>query len=122
MKSKSTEKTKIKTHSNDEVKRYIGVVSENFQHGLSAIGEQFGGLNKKLDEHTKILDSHTKILDGHSKTLDSHTKMIGSIMMDMSVAKEDIEIIKNDLKQKVDRNEFEALTRRVSVVERKVMR
>ena len=38
------------------------------------------------------------------------------------VRKEGNEIIKNDLKQKVDRSEFEALVRRVSFVEKRVIK
>ena len=54
-------------------------------------------VNRKLDEHTEILTSHTE--------------MIGTLMEDMT-------IVKNDLKQKVDYPEFSKLDIRVKTLER----
>lgn len=39
----------------EEIKHYIGVVSQDFQRRVSAIPEQFGGLHEKLDSHTGII-------------------------------------------------------------------
>jgi len=99
-----------KEYSKDEVKRYLGSLSEDFQHRVSGIGEQFGGLNKKLDEHGRILNEHGRILS-------THTQMIGKLMVDVDVMKGDIQEIKTDLKQKVDRTEFARLEKRVLTLE-----
>ena len=48
--------------------------------------------------------------------------MTGSLMINMDIVKSDIEIIKNDLKQKVDRSEFEALVKRVALVEKRILK
>src|SRR3989344_2904665 len=72
-----------KEYTGDDVKRYLGSLSEDFQHKDSAIGEQFGGLNKKLDEHGRILDSHTV--------------MIAKLAMDVTEVKEDIVVMKKDI-------------------------
>lgn len=100
---KTVKKSVAKSYSGDEVKRYIGSLSEDFQHKVSAIGEQFGGLNKKIDGINVKLDEHGKILN-------SHTQMIGQLMTD-------VQEIKNDLKQKVDRTEFARLEKRVLAIE-----
>jgi methyl-accepting chemotaxis protein len=76
---------KVDEHTT-EIKRYIGSVSDEFQHRVSAIGEQFSGLNKKLDEHTSRFE---KI----EKKLDSHTMMVARIM-------EDVEEIKSGMVRK----------------------
>ena len=94
----------------EEIKRYIGSLSEEFQHRVSAIGEQFGGLNTKLDEHGKKLDEHGRKLDTLARKVDGHTLMIGRIM-------EDVEEIKSGMREKVDRNEFVKLEKRMVVLE-----
>lgn len=104
-KSKSATKKQSQkgdTHT-QEIERYIGAISENFQHGLSAIGEQFGGLNTKLDEHGRKIDDLARKVDGH-------TLMIGRIM-------EDVEEIKSGMREKVDRSEFVKLEKRMVVLE-----
>ncbi len=96
---KSVKKLIKDVYSGDEVKRYLGSLSEVFQHKVSVIGEQFGGLNKKIDDINVKLDEHGRILN-------SHTQMIGKLATDMTEVKKDMQEIKTDLKQKVDRHEF----------------
>ncbi|MDO8521622.1 MAG: hypothetical protein Q7S52_05905 [bacterium] len=99
-----------KKYSGDEVKRYLGSLSEDFQHKVSAIGEQFGGLNKKLDEHGRILAMHSEMLG----QLNVRTMVLQT---DVAEIKKDVQEIKTDLKQKVDRQEFARLERRVISLE-----
>ena len=75
-------------HATD-IKRYIGAVTEDFQHRVSAIAEQFSGLNDKLD---------------------THTEMIGRLMTD-------VEEIKVGMNDKVSRNEFNKLESRLVSLE-----
>lgn len=95
-------------HTNDDVKRYMGVLAEHFQGMVSGVAEQFGGLNEKLDSHTKILDSHTE--------------MIGGLMEDVAIIKSDVAFLKSEVKKKVDYQDFAALERRVSLMEAKMRR
>lgn len=131
-KSTATPKTKAGRHDDPhtaEIKRYIGAVSEDFQHRVAAIGEQFVGLNKKLDSHTEMIGVmqediavvKTRVVHIEQK-LDMHTEMIGAMQEDITVMKSDIETIKADLKKKVDYDEFQALARRVAVLEQKSRR
>ncbi|MCK9352468.1 MAG: hypothetical protein WCT49_06025 [Candidatus Paceibacterota bacterium] len=96
-----------------EMTRYVGALSEDFQSKVSAIGEQFSGLNDKLD---------------------MHTEMIGLLAEDVAVLKEDVSVLKDDvgilktdvseikdiLKTKADKTEVIHISRRVSVLERNV--
>lgn len=107
-----------------QAERNMGGLMEEFQHRTSAIAEQFGGLNtkvdsiskkldeqgKKLDEHGRKLDEHGRKLDEHSKILDTHTQMIGQIMID-------VQEIKNE---KVGRAEFARLEKRIVIIENKL--
>lgn len=83
--------------------------------GLKAVGEQFVDVNRKLDEHTRVLESHTEMIGGLAVRM-------ASMEMKMTVMQEDIEFIKSGLKRKVDQDEFDALIRRVSVLEKRVLK
>ncbi len=83
--------------------RNIGALSEDFQHRVSAIGEQFGGLNAKVDNIGKTLEHH-------GRKLDSHAAMIARVM-------EDVEEIKSGMREKIDRKEFTKLEKRLVVLE-----
>jgi chromosome segregation ATPase len=134
--SKETDK-KIKAQALD-FQRYTGALSENFQHGLSAVAEQYSGLVEKVDGIKETLDDHGRILK-------MHTEMIGVMMEDVSVLKEDVAVLKEDVsvlkedvavlkedvavlktdvseikdefKTKADKTEVMHLSRRVSVLE-----
>ncbi len=96
-------KMKKETYSTDEVRRYIGAVSEQFQDGIKVIGEQYHDLKRDIKRIDETLNSHTE-------TLNSHTGMIGQIMIQL-------EEIRGELKQKVDYRDFAKLERRVAVLE-----
>lgn len=73
----------------EDVKRYVDMVSEDFTHKVSAIAEQFLGLNEKLD---------------------SHTEMIGRLITD-------VEEIKVNMREKINRDEFNKLETRLVALE-----
>ena len=120
------------THSTDEVRAYIkevsddfdkkitsyiGAVTEDFQHRVSVIAEQFSGLNEKLDTHTTEisrindkLDTHTTEISRINDKLDTHTEMIGRLMVD-------VEEIKVGMNEKVSRSEFNKLESRLVSLE-----
>ena len=115
-KKKETEET----YTSADLKRYIGALMEENREQIKGISEQFVDFDRKLDLHTEILATHDQWFINIDLKLNSHTIMIGTIAEDVAVLKEDVSIIKDDLKQKVDRGEFVALERRVSVVEANV--
>ncbi len=89
-------KTAKKKYKEDEVKRYLGVLSEQQRHDIKAIGEQYVGIKKALDSHTE--------------TLSSHTEMIAQLMIDMTE-------VKNGLKTKIGIEDFARLEKRVARLE-----
>lgn len=86
----------ILTEQREEYQRYLGSLKEDFDSKVEAIGEQYFDIKK---------------------TLDSHTEIIVSTKEDIEIIKLDIEFIKNELKKKVDWDEFAALEKRVALVE-----
>lgn len=116
-------------HANDDVKRYIGAVAENFGSQVSAVAEMFLSLNdkmdvqnEKLDRQNEILGKHTEILGRHGEMLASHTEMIGSIREDVTIIKGGSEFLKSGMRIKVDYPEFETLEKRVRLMEAKMRR
>ncbi len=92
----------------ERVARHTGALYEQFQGQVSAVAEQFLGLNEKVDHM--------------NETLNSHTEMIGGIKEDIEIIKTDIELLKSGLRVKVDYKDFEALERRMRLVESKLRR
>lgn len=97
----------LKLHNTD-MKRYVGSLSEDFQGRVRAIGEQFSGLNRKLDAH----DEQFKVVH----------LTLGSIKEDLEVMKEDLAIIKFDVKKRVTYDDLTTLTKRVLLLEKKAHR
>jgi septation ring formation regulator EzrA len=112
------------------LKRHTGALVEEFQHRVSAIGEQYGSIQKTLN--------------GHTKTLNSHTEQIGKLMVKMTSVESEIKDIKSDVKnlradnlemrsdikqvkfdikfdldRKIDKTQFVDLEGRVRILEKK---
>lgn len=94
-----TKKAGLKREQTDKQElRRLGVLMEQMDDKLDLVAEQHGDI---------------------IKTLKSHTEIIGSIAEDVAIIKMDIEFIKGSLRKKVDIEEFTALERRVSVLEKR---
>jgi chromosome segregation ATPase len=74
---------------------------------------KFNKIDEKLQEHDLRFNKIDEKLQGHDSRL---TKIDETL----EVIKLDIEFIKNELKQKVSRDEFAALERRVAILEAKI--
>lgn len=82
----------------EETKRHFDVVAEDLRSEIQTIAEQVAVNTEKLEEHDLKFDKISETLE---------------------IIKLDIEFIKHELKQKVGRDEFAALERRVSMLEAK---
>jgi viroplasmin and RNaseH domain-containing protein len=96
---------KILREQREEYQRYFDVLKEDFDNKVNLILAQNNSIIERLDNHEKILNLHTQILNSHTA--------------DIEIIKVDIQFIKNSLKKKVDVEEFEALERRVAILEAK---
>ena len=83
----------------EETKRHFDVVAEDLKDEIKVVSEQVAVNSKDI---TTIKQDVHKIKD------------------DVEIIKLDIEFIKNELKQKVGRDEFAALEKRVSLLEAKI--
>lgn len=89
---------KILEDYKEETKRHFDVVAEDLKSDIKAVAEQVAANTEKLEEHDRRFNKIDETLE---------------------TIKLDIEFIKNELKQKVSRDEFAALERRVSMLEAK---
>ena len=87
-----------------------GALLEHINDKVTLIAEQYTDLNKKSDKMDKKFDTLRN-------RLDHVVDMVGSVKEDVEVIKMDIEFIKHDLKNKVARDEFAVLERRVALLE-----
>lgn len=99
----------IKTKNNYKSEE-IGALLENIDDKITLIAEQHIDLKSGYQKIDKKIDTLTK-------RADSIVDMVGAIKEDVEVIKIDIEFIKHDLKNKVARDEFAVLERRVALLE-----
>jgi ABC-type Na+ transport system ATPase subunit NatA len=99
---KKTSKTPKKQN---KVQREIGVLIEHFESKLDLSLEQHLDTNKKIDTLSKRMD-----------TLEEHTARIS---VDMTIVKQQMQIINAGFKRKVELEEFEALESRVAALEKR---
>lgn len=91
---------KLLAGQTEEINRHSSMLLEEFQSQLKIVAEVQIEQGKKLDNHTHKLDSILEMVANNT---------------------ENIEMIKSMLKRKVDVEEFEALTRRVIALEKKLL-
>jgi len=91
----------IKRHNEElkeDLKRHVDVLKEDFDSKVQLITEQYDSIIEKLD---------------------SHDEKFVSMERNIEIMKVDIAFIKSGLKKKIDAEEFEALERRVVLLEAK---
>ena len=116
MKSNGAKKTKeVISPALKQEFRNLGALIEDNNHKLRAVAEQFGDVKKALD-------SHTEMIGGLMTDVTSLKQDMGVVKGRLDVMQSDVEIIKNNLKRKVDTEDFEAVTHRVSNLERRVLK
>jgi chromosome segregation ATPase len=73
-----------------------------------------------LEDINGKFDFVAEHISGHTTTLEKVVNKLDKIEEDVSVIKLDIEFIKHELKQKISRDEFSALEKRLSLLENKI--
>ena len=118
----------------DEICRHFDVVAEDLKSEIQLVVEGVSLNAQKIDSNTQKIDSNAQKIDSNAQKLDSLTGQVAlntekltehdlrfdKIDDTLGVIKLDIAFIKNELKQKVARDEFAVLERRVSMLEAKL--
>lgn len=92
---------KILDEQRKEYQRYLKILSEDVNSKFKIIGEGITGMLEKQEDMQEKLDKNS---------------------VDIEIIKTDISFIKSGLKEKVDRDEFTALEKRVIFLENKYRR
>jgi len=98
----------------EETKRHSSILYEKFHRDLKTMTE---GLATSLE-----LNEVKKDLKEIRKKGNATFEIVGEMKKDIEIIKSDISFIKQELKHKVDRDEFEALEKRVIFLENKFKR
>jgi peptidoglycan hydrolase CwlO-like protein len=96
----------------ERIKRHIDVLKEDFDSKVALIVEQYDSIIQRLDSHSEMIASMKEDIEIMKGDMEIMKK-------DIEVIKVNVTFIKNSLKKKVDVEEFEALERRVSILEAK---
>lgn len=89
-----------------EIKRHFDVVAEDIQSNIKLLAESVEGIQKQLIILRDMVAQNTEDIE--------------IMRANMEVIKMDIQTIKQNLKRKVDTEEFETLEKRVLFLERKL--
>ena len=82
--------------------------------------KKFNKIEGKLQEHDERFDKIDEKFNKIKGKLQEHDERFNKIDESLEIIKLDIEFIKNELKQKVSRDEFVALEKRVARLEAKI--
>jgi len=82
-----------------EFQHVVGIFKEDLESKINLIAEQYHDI--KTAQKTQ-------------------TEMIGALMEDVQIIKSDVQFLKVELKRKVDYDEFDALAKRVALLESKI--
>lgn len=97
----------------EETKRHFGVVAEDLRGEIRLVAEQVAANAEKLEEHDQRFDA----IDQRFDRIENRIEAVES---DVGVIKDDVAFIKNELTQKVSREEFVVLEKRLSLLETRV--
>lgn len=129
----SKQLTAKKTHADDDVKRYVGMISEEFRGHIKVVAEQHGSIMRKLGEHDEQFRLADERHKGVMRKLEEHDTQfrhvdeqfrtvhvtLGGLKEDLEIIKGDIAMIKVDVRKRVTYDEFAMLAKRVALLEKK---
>ena len=118
---------KILQKYSQETKRHFDVVAERLEDKISIVAEQVAINTDKISMVAEQVAVNTDKISIVAEQVAVNTEKITMLQKDMNEVKDtlqtiklDIEFIKHELKQKIDRDEFAALEKRVSLLEAKL--
>ena len=105
----------------EETKRHFDVVAENFISQTRLIAESLSGIQEQLVALREIVIKNTEAIADLQTQVVAMREMVAKNTKNIEIIKMDTQFIKNELKQKVDRDEFAVLEKRVSLLEEKMI-
>lgn len=113
----------ILTEQREEYQRYLGTAIDGFE---SKIQEQREEYQRYLGTATEGFESKIQLVAesvfGIQGQLTAIREMVAKNTEDIEIMKMDLHIVKNELKEKVSRDEFKIFERRLELVEKKLQK
>ena len=103
-----------------EFQVYIGAISEDFKSEVKLVAEALTGQQEQLSAIKDMVAKNTEAIADLQIQVSAIREMVAKNTKDIETIKIDIQFIKQDLKQKVDRDEFNFLEKRVLALENKI--
>ena len=97
----------------EEYQRYLGVLTKSFESQVKLIAESVSGIQDQLIALRDMVAKNTE-------DIEMIRAMVAKNTEDIEIMRIDLHIIKDDLKEKVDRLEFKSLERRVEIIEKRL--
>ena len=107
----------VRTQANEDMKRHMSAMTEQFRDDIKGISERFVDFDRKLDSHTEMIGALAEDVATLTDNVATLTGNVATLTKDVSIIKEKVSSIEDGMKNKVDRGEFAALDRRVTVLE-----
>ena len=104
----------------EEFQRYMGVLTEGFNDKIQLVAESVCGIQEQLVIIRDMVVKNTEDIEMIKMDMEIMKSDINTTKVDMEIMKSDINIIKNDLKQKVALEDFNALEKRMILLEAKM--
>lgn len=104
----------------DDIKEVIKEYKEETMHHFDVVAEDLRSDIKVVAEGVEVANQRLDHLEQLPAKVGTIKDDVEAIKINMDVMKQDISFIKNELKQKVDRDEFAVLEKRVGFLEGKL--
>jgi len=118
---------KVLDEYKEDTERHFDVIAEDLKGDIKMLSEQVGANTETLETVKSQVGANTETLEtvksqvgANTETLETVKSQVGANTETLETIKLDIEFIKNDLKQKISRDEFAVLEKRVSLLEGKL--
>jgi len=99
----------------EEYQQYLGVLTENFESQIKLIAESLKGTQEQLTVLREIVAKNTEDLVTLREMVVKNTE-------DLEVMKMDLHIIKDNLIEKISREEFKIIEKRIDLLEKKLQK
>lgn len=96
--------------------RDLGVLWEDMHGQFEAAVEGYTFLSHRI---VRLEEQFSERFNHLERILQEHTQLIGEIQRDIEITKQDVALIKGDLRKRVELDQFTRLERRVALLERR---
>ena len=109
----------ILKNQREEYQRYLGVLAENFGSQLKLVIESLRGVQEQLVALRQMVAKNTEDIIKIQVQLVALREMAAKNTEDIEIMRMDLHIIKDDLIEKISREEFKIIEKRVDLLEKK---